>query len=118
MRSIHLALAYLTVVGFVVRAVWALTDSPMRELKLVKILPHVVDTLLLVLGVLMAFQLSLSPVSGWLAAKLVALFAYIGFGVLTMRGPTRQLQLLGLAGALASIGYIFAVAFSRDAWPF
>ena len=77
-----------------------------------------VDTLLLVLGLVMAIQLSLSPFSGWLAAKLVGLLAYIGFGVLTMRGTTIQLKLIGLVGALVSVAYIFAVAFSRAAWPF
>ena len=118
MRFIHLALAYLTVLGFVVRAIWALTGSPVREQKLVKILPHVVDTLLLVLGVVMAYQLSMSPFSGWLGAKLVGLLAYIGFGVVTMRGRTRAVQLAGLVGALGSAGYIFAVAFSRNPWPF
>ena len=50
LRSIHVFLAYLTVAGFVVRAVWSLSGSGLREQKLVKVLPHVVDTLLLVLG--------------------------------------------------------------------
>jgi uncharacterized membrane protein SirB2 len=117
-RSLHVLLAYLTVVGFLLRAVWAFTDSPIKNHKLVKVLPHVVDTLLLVLGVVMAYQLSISPFSGWLFAKLVGLVAYIGFGVLTMRGSTTETKVLGLAGALVSVGYIFAVAFSRNAWPF
>ena len=110
-------LAYLTVIGFVLRAVWSLTDSPLKSNKLTKILPHVVDTLLLVLGVVMAYQLSLSPFEGWLAAKLVGLLAYIGFGVVTMRAPGLAAKLLGLVGALVSVGYIFAVAFSRNPWP-
>lgn len=118
LRSVHLMLAYLTVVGFLLRAVWSLTNSPLKNHKLVKVLPHVIDTLLLVLGVVMAYQLSISPFSGWLAAKLVGLLAYIGFGVVTMRGTTTTTKLLGLVGALASVGYIFAVAFSRSAWPF
>lgn len=118
LRSVHLMLAYLTVIGFVVRAVWSLTQSPLKNHKLVKILPHVVDTLLLVLGVVLAYQLSISPFAGWLAAKLVGLLAYIGFGVVTMRGSTQGIKLLGLVGALVSVGYIFAVAFSRSAWPF
>jgi len=118
LRSVHLMLAYLTVIGFGLRAVWSLTESPFKNHKLTKILPHVVDTLLLVLGVVMAYQLTISPLEGWLAAKLVGLLAYIGFGVVTMRGSSKATKLLGLVGALVSVGYIFAVAFSRSPWPF
>ncbi len=118
LKGLHVALAYLTVAGFIIRGFWALTGSDMRQQKWVKIAPHVVDTLLLLLGVALAVQLSLSPVSGWLGAKLVGLLAYIGFGVLTMRAGSRPLQAVGFVGALASVGYIFAVAFTRQVWPF
>lgn len=114
----HVALAYLTVVGFVVRGIWSLTDSPLRTQRWVKIAPHVIDTLLLALGVAMAISLSISPLEGWLAAKLLGLLAYIGFGVLTMRASARNLKVAGFAGSLASVGYVFAVAFSRSPWPF
>ncbi len=118
LRSIHLMLAYLTVLGFVVRGIWSLIDSPLKNQKWVRIAPHVIDTALLVLGVALAVQLSVSPLEGWLAAKLVGLLAYIGFGVLTMRASSRPLKVAGFAGALASVGYIFAVAFARAPWPF
>jgi uncharacterized membrane protein SirB2 len=118
LKTIHLTLAYLTVLGFVVRGVWSMTDSALRSQKWVKIAPHVIDTLLLVLGVAMAIDLAISPVEGWLAAKLVGLLAYIGFGVLTMRAATRRMKIVGFVGALTSIGYIFAVAFARNPWPF
>ena len=118
LRSIHLALAYLTVLGFIVRGIWSMADSAWRHQKWVKIAPHVIDTLLLVLGVVMAFQLSISPLEGWLAAKLVGLLAYVGFGVLTMRAATTGLKIVGFVGALASVAYIFAVAFARNPWPF
>jgi uncharacterized membrane protein SirB2 len=118
LKSLHIALAYLTVLGFVVRAVWAFADSPMRQQKWVRIAPHVIDTALLLLGVTLALQLGVSPVSGWLGAKLVGLLAYIGFGVLTLRAGSTSLRVLGLVGALGSVGYVFAVAFSRDPWPF
>jgi len=64
LKLAHLTLAYLTVLGFVVRALWAFTDSPMRSQRWVRVAPHVLDTMLLLLGVLMALQLGLSPVSG------------------------------------------------------
>jgi uncharacterized membrane protein SirB2 len=118
LKFIHVALAYLTVIGFVVRAAWVFADSPMRSRKWVRIAPHVIDTALLALGVTLAFQLGLSPISGWLGAKLLGLLAYIGFGVLTLRATTLGLRVVGLAGALVSVGYIFAVAFSRNPWPF
>lgn len=118
LKALHIALAYLTVTGFVLRGVWALTDSPLRHERWVRTAPHVVDTLLLALGVTLALRLGLSPWSGWLAAKLLGLLCYIGFGVLTLRARDRRLQVLGFAGALLSAIYIFAVALSRSPVPF
>lgn len=118
LKMLHIALAYLTVAGFLLRALWVFLDSPMRQQKWVRIAPHVIDTLLLVVGVTLAFQLGISPVTGWLGAKLAGLIAYIGFGVLTLRAHSAGLRVLGLAGALCSVGYIFAVALSRNPWPF
>ncbi len=117
-KGIHLTLAYVTVAGFILRAVWAFIDSPLREKKWVRIAPHVIDTLLLAAGVTMVVSLSLSPLSGWLVAKFAGLLFYIGFGVLTMRAPSTRLRVLGFAGALVSVSYIFAVAMSRQVWPF
>ena len=118
LKTLHVVLAYVTVLGFLVRAGWAFIDSPMRQQKWVRIAPHVIDTGLLVLGIVLAVQLGLSPVSGWLGAKLIGLIAYIGFGVLALRARSPGLRVAGVAGALASVGYIFAVAFSRNPWPF
>lgn len=117
LKALHIALAYLTVAGFFIRGIWALTDSPLRQEKWVKIAPHVIDTLLLTIGVIMAVQLGIALFSGWLGAKLLALLAYIGFGVLTMRASSRPAQLAGFIGALLSVAYIFAVAFTRSPWP-
>ena len=40
-----------------------------------------------------------------------------GFGVLTLRGSTTPLKLVGISGALASLAYLFSVAMTRDASP-
>ena len=116
-KSLHFALAFLTVAGFVIRAGWSYTASDMLQQKWVRIAPHVVDSLLLILGVILAFNLAQGPWQAWLFAKLVALVAYIGFGVMTLRG-TGAAKHIGVAGALLSVGYIFVVAFTRQAWPF
>ena len=117
MLAFHITLAFVSATGFVMRAVWAFTDNPVRSERWVRVVPHVIDSLLLVLGVVLAFGLAAGPWQAWLGAKLVALLAYIGFGVLTLRG-TGALKHVGVVGALCSVTYIFLVAFSRQAWPF
>ena len=117
LKSFHITLAYLTAIGFVVRGLWSIAGSPLREQKWVRVAPHVIDTLLLTLGVALAFDIGASLADGWLAAKMTALLAYIGFGVLAMRAPTRRLKVLGFTAALGCVGYMFAVAFTRSPWP-
>ncbi len=113
-----MALAYLTVTGFFLRGAWALVDSPLRRERWVRVSPHVVDTLLLTLGATLAYRLGVSPTSGWLAAKLTGLLAYIAFGLLTMRARTKWLQRAAFVAALGAAVYIFAVALTRSPWPF
>ncbi|MCR9276457.1 MAG: SirB2 family protein [Pseudomonadaceae bacterium] len=116
LRHSHMFLAYLTVVGFALRLFWSATEHQLSQAKAVRIAPHVIDTALLVIGVIMALRLGISPVSGWLGAKLAGLVAYIGFGVLAMRGRG-AVRWLGAIGAFASVGYIFAVATTRQVMP-
>jgi uncharacterized membrane protein SirB2 len=117
-KHLHVALAYITVVGFVARGALALVDSPLRSATWIRITPHVVDTLLLICGITLAVQLSLSPLANpWLSAKLVALVVYIGFGVMAMRANSVRLRLVGFVAALVTVGYIFAVAYSKQVLP-
>lgn len=118
MKNLHMMLAYLTAIGFVVRGLWSINGSDQLNQKWLKVAPHLVDTLLLTLGIAMAIQLSLSLSSEWLIAKLLGLLAYIGFGVLTMRATAKPVKILSFGAALLSVGYIFSVALSRDVWPF
>jgi uncharacterized membrane protein SirB2 len=117
LKSLHITLAYLTVIGFVIRGLWSITDSPMRDQKWVRIAPHVIDTLLLGIGVIMVFSIGASFTDGWLAAKMLALLGYILFGVLAMRASSKALKIGGFVAALVSVGYLFAVAFSRSPFP-
>ncbi len=114
MRQFHVFLAYATVAGFLLRAFGSFTHAQWVGGKLARIAPHVIDTLLLAIGVAMAVQLAISPLTGWLAAKLIGLVAYIGFGVLALRATAQPLKWVGLVGALTSVGYVFFVAFTRQ----
>ncbi len=119
LKELHVAFAYITLAGFVVRGLLSLADSPMRNAKWLRIAPHVIDTLLLAFGIALAVTLSLSPLAnGWLMAKIVGLLAYIGFGVMAMRARSRPLKIVGFIAAIASVGYVFAVAYSKQVMPF
>ena len=121
LKSLHMTLAYATVVGFILRAFWSLSANEasrgLLKTKAARIVPHVIDTGLLAAGVALAVLAQLSLIEGWLGAKLLGLAAYIGFGVLTLRASGRSLKLIGLAGALLCAGYMFAVAFTRQVAP-
>jgi uncharacterized membrane protein SirB2 len=64
-----------------------------------------------------AFSLPDGPWQGWLGAKLAGLLGYIGFGVVTLRGRG-NVKHIGIIGSFTCVGYIFLVAFTRQAWPF
>ncbi len=121
LKSTHLILAYATVIGFILRAFWSLSaneaSQALIEARAARIVPHVIDTALLAAGVALAVMAQIPLFEGWLGAKLAGLAAYIGLGVLTLRSKGHVLKTVGLVGALLSVGYVFAVAFTRQAVP-
>lgn len=119
LKEFHVAFAYLTVASFAIRGLFSIAESPLRNAKWMRIAPHIIDTFLLLFGIALAVTLSLSPLAnGWLMAKIVGLVAYVGFGVMAMRVRTRPLKIVGFILAIASVGYIFAVAYSKRVMPF
>ena len=115
-KTLHIALAYLTVTGFIIRAGWGFVAPDLLQQKWGRIAPHVIDSLLLVLGFVLAFNLAGGVLQGWLVAKMIGLLAYIGFGVMCMRGQGK-VRVIGLVGALVSVVYIFLAAFTRQVVP-
>ena len=94
-----------------------LTGSDLLQRPWVKIGPHVVDTLLLVTGIWLVVQTYQYPWDhAWLAAKLVALVAYIVLGSIALRrGRTRAIRAAALVAALTVFGFMVAVAVTRSA---
>ena len=61
MKHLHMTIALISVALFTLRFFWTLAGSAQLEKKWIKITPHIVDTLLLVLGVVMMMKLALNP---------------------------------------------------------
>lgn len=114
-KHLHMTFALLSFLGFFLRGVWMIIGSPMLHRKPVKVLPHINDTLLLVTAIALAVLIGYSPMEhGWLLTKIVALFVYIGLGVLAFRHPKRPVRIGAWVAALIVFLYIVSVAFSKD----
>lgn len=54
--------------------------------RLLKIMPHINDTLLLITGISLAYMLQLKPWEhAWLGYKIIALILYIAFGFMALK---------------------------------
>lgn len=117
-KSLHMTLAIISILGFVIRGPLAITQHPLMQQKWLRILPHVIDTLLILCALYLAGHLGAHPFnSPWLAAKIIALFIYIILGakVIKRRGSlTRQWLFYGLA--ILTFCYIGAVAITKSPW--
>lgn len=119
-KTIHVASAGLSILGFIIRGVLMMRDSPIMHSRWIRIIPHFVDTALLVSAIWLAVQFGFTPTnSPWLAAKIIALLLYIGLGFVALRlGKTLQLRIMAWLAALLVFAYIVAVALSKSPWVF
>ena len=117
-KIIHLTFVLLAISSFIGRFVLLNTQPDLLKQKIFKITPHVIDTLLLLSGITLVFQGQwLSGEYGWLIAKIIVLFGYVGLGVLAMRSEgTLRWQTFG--GAIVCFLYIGMVAATKHAFIF
>lgn len=96
-----------------------LRESTMLQQRWVKIIPHIVDTLLLTSAIIIVIMSGQYPFAqDWLTAKLLALFAYIGLGTIALRGKTKAVRVWAFIAALAVFIYIGSVAITKQVLVF
>ncbi len=119
-KFIHVSTVILSYALFFTRGLWMIQDSPALRRRWIRIVPHVVDTLLLASGVTLAIRIRQYPlVDPWLTAKLIGLLVYIALGLVALRlGRRRSARIAAWVGAQAVFFYIVAVAVSRTPLPF
>lgn len=118
-KHLHVTCVVLSFALFFLRGVWMMAESAMLQRKWVRVLPHVIDTLLLAAGVTAAVMIRQYPfVADWLTAKVFGLIAYIVLGTLALkRARTRERRIGFWLVSLATFGYIVAVAFAKNPNP-
>ncbi|MBL0711781.1 MAG: SirB2 family protein [Colwellia sp.] len=115
-KHLHITLAVISVSLFTLRFFWTLVNSSKLQAKWVKITPHIVDTLLLTFGVVMAVQYSINPLEQlWLLEKLLAVVAYIFTGYYTLKlARNKSMQIIGYLGAMGWVMLIVRLAMTRE----
>ena len=116
LKYLHVACVVLSGLGFSLRGWWMLNDSPQLKTRLARVVPHVIDSVLLGSALLMAWQSSQYPFSqGWLTAKFFGLLAYILCGTMALkRARTKGRRVAFLMLALLAYAYIVGVALTRN----
>ena len=118
-KFVHVGCVAVSYTLFVVRGAWMLREPGMLQRRWVKIVPHVIDTLLLASAVVLAVMSHQYPLAhGWLTAKVAGLLVYIGLGTVALkRGKTRRTRVAAWLAAQAVFFYIVAVALTRAPLP-
>lgn len=120
LKTLHVASVVLSLGLFGVRFAWSCAAPARLELAWVRILPHVIDTVLLASAIALTMMLHQYPFrDAWLTAKVLALVVYIGSGSFALkRARTRRGRGIAIGIAVASVTYIIAVALTHDPAPF
>ena len=115
-KHLHMTTAIVSIAFFIVRAWWSVREVALLQRRWVRILPHINDTLLLVLGVMLTIMLSMSPHQHpWLAAKLLGLIVYIVLGTVAIkRGRTPLTRGVTAVAAIAVFFYIYGTAITKN----
>lgn len=115
LKGSHMGLAYLSILLFIIRFSLFKFQPTLRSNKLLKILPHIIDTVLIIFAIMLCIQISQYPLTDhWLTAKVLGLVAYIGFGTVAIKRGKNW----AFVAALVSFVYIFGAAKAHSALSF
>jgi uncharacterized membrane protein SirB2 len=120
LKVIHQSAVTLSFAGFLARGVGMLHGAGWVKHRLAKTLPHVVDTVLIVSAIWLAWILRLTPSNApWITAKIAGLFAYIAIGMVALRfGRTKRVRAGAWVLAMLTFAYIVSVALTKNSRGF
>ena len=119
LKAVHVTSVATSYTLFFVRGMWMMYMPQMLTRRWVRVVPHVVDTVLLASAIAMAVTIRQYPFAvGWLTAKVIGLVVYVGLGTIALkRGKSRRIRVAAWIAAQAVFAYIVAVALARNPLP-
>lgn len=115
-KTIHVSCALLSISGFFLRGLLMINESYLLQARITRIAPHIIDTALLISAIVLAAQWGWTALQQpWLIAKIIALLAYIGLGLIALReGRAMVVRIGAWLGAMAVFAYIVSVALTKN----
>lgn len=113
-KSIHLIIIFASFFSFIIRIALSVFKPQILQNKILKIAPHVIDTILLASGITLVIQGNwLNGEFGWILSKFTLLVAYIALGVMAMRCSGTK-RWLAFTAAVACFISIFIIAITKN----
>lgn len=117
LKTLHVACVATSYMLFLLRGIWMIRGSAWLQRRWVRIVPHLVDSVLLGSAIASIGQYPLTD--NWLSAKVAGLSLYIVLGSIALKhGGTRRIRVAAWIAAQAVFFYIVAVAITRRPLPF
>lgn len=117
-RLVHIGAVITSLTLFALRGMLMLGEVPWRHHRALRIVPPVVDTVLLASALTLIVLLHQYPfVQAWLTVKVLAVLLYIALGSVALKyGRTRRMRVVAYFAALATAAFIVGVARRHDPW--
>lgn len=114
-KLIHMSAALITISGLLLRGYWSISDSPQLTYRLTKILPHLIDTILFLTGLMLLIQMRYYPLyHAWMTLKLILVLVYILNGFYLLKwAKTRRSKIWGMIMAFLLFGAIVSLAYFK-----
>ncbi len=120
LKGVHIGAVTASLALFALRGAWTWSSSNRLRRRWVRVVPHVVDTVLLASGIALAailgaFSGTFSGAHAWLEAKVAGLVVYVVLGSIALKyGRSARTRLLAFVAALVTFAWIVSVAISKS----
>lgn len=114
-KHLHMTAVGLSILLFVIRFLYGQMNPAFLQKKWVKIVPHVIDTILLLSAIWLCVLISQYPlVDGWVTFKVIGVILYIFAGMLALKwAKTPPLKWAGFFAALIVLALTAKVAVTK-----
>lgn len=116
LRQVHIGSVLLSITLFLFRGLLMLTESRLAGSRVLRIVPPVVDTVLLTSALMLASAIRQYPfVNDWLTAKVLLLVPYVVLGSIALRrGRRPATRRIAFVAALLVVACIVSIARAHD----